>query len=52
MQTYLNGEMIDEKEIRHETYMPQKGVVIEGAHELPAGITPIDNGVDIITTIE
>lgn len=50
LQTYLNGEMIDEKEIRHETYMPRKGLVIEGTRELPAGMTPIDTGVEIITT--
>lgn len=48
LQTFKDGELIDEKEIRHEVYQPQKGVVIEGAEEVPAGITPIDTGVEII----
>jgi len=48
LQKFVNGEMVDEKEIRHEVYQPQKGVVIEGAEEVPAGITPIDTGVEII----
>jgi len=52
LQTFLNGEMIEEKEIRHETYMPQKGHVIEGATPLPAGMTAIDSGVEIITSNE
>lgn len=52
LQTYQNGEKIDEKEIRHETYLPQKGLVIEGANELPNGMTPIDSGVEIITATE
>lgn len=52
LQTYQNGELIDEKEIRHETYLPQKGIVIEGAKNLPEGMTPIDSGVEIITINE
>lgn len=45
---YLNGELIEEKEIRHEIYQAQKGVVIEGGETAPTGITPIDTGVKII----
>lgn len=48
LQTYKDGELLDEKEIRHEIYQPQAGVVIEGAKELPAGFLPIDTGVKII----
>lgn len=48
LQTYQNGELIKEEEIRHETYQPQMGVVIEGAEDVPAGISPIDTGVEII----
>ena len=48
LQKFVNGEMIEEKEIRHEVYQPQKGIVIEGAEDAPAGITPIDTGVKII----
>lgn len=47
LQKYIGDTLIEEKEIRHETYLPQKGVVIEGAEELPAGINPIDTGVKI-----
>ena len=52
LQTFHDGELIEEKEIRHETYLPQKGVVIEGCEELPDGMSPIDSGVKIITTEE
>lgn len=50
LQTYLGDELIEEKEIRHEVYSPQRGVVIEGTEDLPAGMTPIDTGVNIIPT--
>ena len=49
LQKYVNGEMVEEKLIRHETYQPQNGIVIEGADEVVAGMNAIDNGVDIIT---
>jgi len=49
LQTYQDGKLIEEKEIRHEIYQPQRGVVIEGAEEVPAGFTPIDTGVKIFT---
>ena len=52
LQTYKDGKLIEEKEIRHETYLPQKGIVIEGAKDLPAGFTPIDTGVNIINANE
>lgn len=48
LQKFLNGELIEETEIRHEIYQPQKGVVIEGAENAPEGLTPIDTGVKII----
>lgn len=48
LQKYLNEKLVEEKEIRHEIYQPQKGVVVEGADEAPAGLTPIDTGVKII----
>lgn len=49
LQKYCNNQLISEEEIRHETYQPQKGVVIEGATPPPEGIKPIDNGVTIYT---
>ena len=48
LQKYKDGEMIEEKEIRHEVYQPQRGLVIEGTEDVPAGLTPIDTGVEII----
>lgn len=47
LQKFLNGNLIEEQEIRHEVYQPQRGVVVEGTEELPAGIEPIDTGVTI-----
>ena len=47
LQKYLNGELVEETEIRHEIYQPQKGVVIEGAEKLPDTMMPIDTGVTI-----
>lgn len=47
LQKYLNNDLIEEKMIRHETYLAQRGVVIEGTEDLPAGVEPIDNGVKI-----
>jgi len=38
LQTYKDGVLIDEKEIRHEIYKPQNGIVIEGGAEVPAGM--------------
>ncbi len=37
LQTWQEGKMIDEKEIRHEIYQPQPGIIIEGSLE------PIEN---------
>ena len=42
-------KLIEEKEIRHEIYQPQKGVVVEGAEKLPDGMNPINTGVTIYT---
>ena len=49
LQKIIDGEIVEEKEIRHEVYQAQKGLVIEGVEDVPAGITPIDTGVEIIT---
>lgn len=49
LQKYLNNSLVEEKLIRHETYLAQRGVVIEGVEDLPAGVSPIDNGVTIVT---
>lgn len=47
LQTYKNGVLIEEKEIRHEVYQAQKGIVYEGTADLPTGVSPIDTGVKI-----
>lgn len=49
IQKYLGNELIEETQIRHEIYQPQKGVVIEGAEKLPENMNPINSGVTIIT---
>jgi len=49
LQKYLGDTLIEESEIRHEIYQPQRGVVIEGAEDLPEGMSPIDTGVKIYT---
>lgn len=49
LQKYLGDKLIEEKMIRHEIYLAQRGVVIEGVEELPAGVSPIDNGVKIVS---
>lgn len=48
LQTYKDGKLIDEKEIRHEIYKPQNGIVIEGAEDVPAGMEAISSDVEII----
>jgi len=48
LQKYIGNTLIEEKEIRHEIYKAQKGVVVEGAEKLPETMTPIDSGVKII----
>ncbi len=48
LQKFKDGVLVSETEIRHEIYQPQRGVVVEGAEDVPAGITPIDTGVKII----
>ena len=49
LQKYLGDKLIEEKMIRHEIYLAQRGVVIEGVEDLPAGVAPIDNGVNIVS---
>ena len=44
---YINGELIDEVLIRHETYSPQNGIVIEGCERPIDGMNIIEGGVVI-----
>lgn len=36
---YKDGEFVDEKEIRHDFYQPQDGIVMEGVEDLGVGMT-------------
>lgn len=45
---FQDGELIDQKLIRHEIYAPQDGIIIEGAEEPYAGITIPENKVKFI----
>lgn len=49
LQYYQNGQLIDEKEIRHDSYQPQKGVIVEGTGTLEEGMNIPDNGVKYIS---
>lgn len=48
VQYYKDGELVSEKEIRHDFYYPQNGIVIEGTEELGEGMTLPKNDVKII----
>ena len=45
---YKNGELIKKEEIRHETYQPVDGVVMEGTSDVPEGYTIPKSDVEII----
>lgn len=48
---YKDGMLVEEKEIRHEYYSPQQGIIVEGVEEVPAGFEAIESStaVDINT---
>lgn len=48
LEYYKDGELTESKEIRHDYYMPQNGIVIEGTEELGEGMTLPKNDVKII----
>ena len=45
---YQNGELVESKEIRHDFYPAQNGIVVEGTEELGEGMTLPKNEVKII----
>lgn len=45
---YVDGEKVEEKEIRHEIYKPQNGIVVEGVEDVPAGMSIIDSKVETV----
>ena len=44
---YKGDKLIAREEIRHETYQPQQGIIIEGAQELPEGFVLPEQDVTI-----
>lgn len=46
---YKNGELIDQKEVRHVYYQGQEGIIMEGTEELYEGMTLPTNTVEFIT---
>lgn len=49
LQYYRNGQLIDEKEVRHTSYKPQKGIIVEGVATLEEGMTLPENNVKYIS---
>ncbi len=48
IQFLKDGEVLEEREIRHDYYMPQEGIIAEGIEEVPNGITLPKNNVEFI----
>lgn len=46
---YKDGEKIDEKEIRHDRYLPQNGIIVEGCYDLEEGMSLPENNVKYIS---
>ena len=49
VQYYKNGELVSEREVRHDFYQAQNGIVIEGTEELGEGMKLPKNDVKIIS---
>ncbi len=48
LQYLENGEVVEEKELRHDYYWPQEGIIVEGTEELGEGMTLPANEVKFI----
>ena len=48
MQYYQNGELKQEKEIRHDFYQPQNGIVVEGVEDVAEGMQVPASEISII----
>ena len=48
IQYIVHGEVVEEKEIRHDYYWPQEGIIVEGVEELGEGMTLPENDVKFI----
>lgn len=49
LQYFKNGELVEEKEVRHVYYQGQEGVIMEGTEDVYDGVTLPDNDVEFIT---
>lgn len=47
LEKYKDGNLVEEILIRHETYQPQNGLVVEGAETPPENLKPIETNVVI-----
>ncbi len=48
VQYLKDGELLSEKEVRHDFYYPQEGIIMEGTEEVSEGITLPENKVKFI----
>lgn len=48
LQYYKDGELVEEKMIRHDHYQPQMGIIVEGTEQIEEGMTLPSNGVKFI----
>lgn len=48
VQYLKDGEVVGEKELRHDYYWPQEGIIVEGVEELGEGMTLPENDVKFI----
>lgn len=48
VQYLKDGEVVDEKQLRHDYYWPQEGIIVEGTEELGEGMTLPENDVKFI----
>ena len=49
IQYIKNGQLVEEKQIRHDRYSPQKGVIIEGCYDIEEGMVLPENSVKYIS---
>lgn len=48
LQYIKDGEVVKEKEIRHDRYLPQNGIIVEGSSAIEEGMTLPENSVKYI----
>lgn len=48
VQYIKNGEVVNEKQVRHDRYLPQNGIIVEGSASLEDGMSLPDNSVKYI----